>query len=208
MKKKLVTGITLDDLCIRQDLFAALEAPLELSEGRIKRLHISGDWSYSTGIRPRIEVSGVRVVARVRPHNHPSRPPGSLQRPQTPSGASAKPQAPVLRSLLRRICCELTDLQFVAVDMLSDATQAASFGFNIQSISTETPVASRPQSPNVPAASAPGSVGGSSSSLGSAPGGAHFSILTISSLRLVYMHLSTSYFPFIVPICSLDRSSS
>lgn len=58
--------------------------------------------------------------------------------------------------------------------MLSDASQAASFGFNIQSISTETPVASRMQSPNLPAASAPGSVGGSSSSLGSAPGGEHF----------------------------------
>lgn len=146
-------------------------APLELAEGRIKRLHISGDWSYSAGIRPRIEISGVRVVARVRPPHATPRPPGTkLQSHGSSATGTPKPQASVLRSLLRRICCELTDLQFVAVDSLAECHHPASFGFTVQSISTETPVATRPPSPNVTGAPSGASTAGGTSAHSAAAG--------------------------------------
>jgi hypothetical protein len=146
-------------------------APLELSEGRIKRLHISGDWSYSAGIRPRIEIAGVRIVARVRPPSAAPRPPDTNLQSHASSTTAPKPQAPVLRSLLRRICCDVTDVQFVAVDTLAAASRSASFGFTIQSISTETPEGSRSQSPRGSGPTGAASAAGSSSSHGAASSG-------------------------------------
>lgn len=133
-------GFTLDDICIRQDIFASLGLPLELHEGKIRRLHVSGDWTYSSGLRPRIEISGVRILARVTtPHGPP--PAASTSGPVTP--ATAKPSSSVLRSLLRRLCASLTDIEVVLVDSISPSMRPATAGLSIRSISTEDSASGR-----------------------------------------------------------------
>lgn len=142
-------GFTLDDICIRQDIFASLGLPLELHEGKIRRLHVSGDWTYSSGLRPRIEISGVRVLARV---TTPQGPPPAASTPGPVTPATAKPSSSVLRSLLRRLCASLTDIEIVLVDSVSTSLRPATAGLSIRSISTEDSAASGRSPANISSA--------------------------------------------------------
>lgn len=150
----LCAGFTLDDICVRQDIFASLGLPLELHEGKIRRLHISGDWTYSSGLRPRVELSGVRIIARVAT---PSGPPATPSSPGPVSTASQKPSSSVLRSLLRRLCAVLTDIEVILVDAVSSSRRPASAGLSIRSFSTEDPAATSrfPAAAPPPASTAP-----------------------------------------------------
>jgi N-terminal region of Chorein or VPS13 len=138
-------GVTLEDLRIRQDVLSALVLPLELREGSIARLHISGDWTYAKGLRPRIEVSGVsvlaafasspRALARAAAPPPPPPPPqpeaqgdGSDGSGAGASGAAAPEKrtppslsAAALRQLLKRICVEIKDVGITVVDSTADA---------------------------------------------------------------------------------------
>lgn len=56
--------MTFEDLRIRQDVLAPLQLPIEVREGRVGRLHMSGDWTYARGLRPRVVISDVSLQAR------------------------------------------------------------------------------------------------------------------------------------------------
>lgn len=160
-------GFTLDDICVRQDIFASLGLPLELHEGKIRRLHISGDWTYSSGLRPRIEVSGVRIVARVTAPNGPS---PAASSPGPVATAAQNPSSSVLRGLLRRLCAILTDIEIILIDNLSSSCRPASAGLCIRSISTEdTAVSGR-----FPATASPAAAGTPCSNLSIECSGAFF----------------------------------
>lgn len=157
-------GVTLEDLRIRQEVLAPLALPLELTEGRVARLHVSGDWSLSQGLRPRLAMSGVVVRARLRPQ-----PPGAAHPPPPPpppdgssgGGSSlrtaalrALPAGTALRQLLKRIRIDIEGVDVAIVDSVDAASaapqsprralqalpriaRAATFGFTVQRITTE-----------------------------------------------------------------------
>eukprot|EP00892_Ulva_mutabilis_P009193 jgi/Ulvmu1/6646/UM003_0284.1 len=134
------SGFTLDDICIRQDIFASLGLPMELHEGKIRRLHISGDWTYSSGLRPRIEISGVRIIARVAVPNSSA---AVSTTSASATAATQKPSSSVLRALLRRLCAVIADVEVVLVDNLTPCMRPMSAGISIRSISTEDSAAAR-----------------------------------------------------------------
>lgn len=154
-------GVTLEDLRIRQEVLAPLALPLELTEGRVARLHVSGDWSLSQGLRPRLAMSGVVVRARLRPP-----PPGAAPPPPPPQqdgggGSSlraaalrALPAGTALRQLLKRIRVDIEGVDIAVVDSVDAATaapqspraalrplprvsRAATLGFTVQRVTTE-----------------------------------------------------------------------
>jgi hypothetical protein len=131
--------------------------PLELMEGRVARLHISGDWTLSQGLRPRLAMAGVLVRARLRPP--PNSPPTSSA--FTSSGTSirafalrALPTATTIKQLLKRIRIDIEDVDIAVQEGLDAAeaeasspraalqqvpcvVRAATFGFVVHLVTTE-----------------------------------------------------------------------
>ena len=131
---------------IRQDVLSALALPLELRNGAIRRLRISGDWTFAKGLRPSIEVNGVNVLLAFLPS------PKVLQKrsaaaaatatgapvPDTAAGAadsnasggsdgaSAPPPAnpsftaAAFRQLLKRVRVDVTDVTVTLIDSTAD----------------------------------------------------------------------------------------
>ena len=129
-------GVTLEDLRIRQDVLSGLPVPIELREGSIARLHISGDWTFAKGLRPRVELSGVAVALRFghAPRALQARAAAAAEPVQLPAvpgaGAeggsaegSAQSTAPTpsltaaaVKQLLKRVCVDVRDVRVTLVD--------------------------------------------------------------------------------------------
>lgn len=140
-------GFTLEDLRIRQDLLSALALPLALRGGEVKRLHVGGDWTFSKGLRPRIEVSGVNVQLAFLPSprilrqralaaaDAASRPLELAAAAESdvqasadqPAGSSAQTRsvAWVVQHLLQRVCIRCEDVSIVLVDSTAVTAPAA-----------------------------------------------------------------------------------
>lgn len=96
-----------------------LPVPLELIEGRIQRLRISGDWTFAKGLRPRVELAGVCVVVAVLPFRsrRGGRGAGAGGEQVTAAGGDGSSlTAAALRQLLRHACVDVKDVAVSAVD--------------------------------------------------------------------------------------------
>jgi hypothetical protein len=145
-------GVTLEDVCVRHDLFSVLAVPIQLQEGTVRRLHIGGDWSFSSGLRPRVDITGVRIRARISEPSAALAPRGPLATGGNQSvaigSAISRPTAAVARKLLRAVILRVEDAVVVIEDTLSldrtpleggarrDAYRPATMKFAIDSIAT------------------------------------------------------------------------
>lgn len=119
-------------------MLSALALPIALRGGEIKRLHVGGDWTFSKGLRPRVEISGVDVQLAFLPSarilqqraiaaaNAASRPFELATAAEADAQASAPPlqgqsaqsrsAAWVVQHLLQRLCIKCEDVNIVLVD--------------------------------------------------------------------------------------------